>query len=106
MKTTFSKEELKQWNRPNKFFFVCAAGMAPVDSPADASEKWESFRDESNGGCSEIGNGGIVVNQRGEWVCRVSYNGRLWFSKDEQTEYDKFLLKKLPKLQGRQLCAS
>lgn len=80
--------------------------MAHVDSPADASEKWCAFRDASNAGGSEIGNGGIVVNQHGNWICGVSYNGRLWFSKDQMTGYDDFLLKKLPQLQGRELRAA
>jgi hypothetical protein len=100
MNINVTQKKPNVWNRPNKFFFVCESGVSPVESPADAAGKWEEFRDESNGGCSEIGNGGIVVNQHGDWVCKVSYNGRMWFSKDEIGPFDRYLLGKVA------LCAS
>ena len=90
--TTPANPRRRPYNQHNEFFFVCLSGCSPVESPTDAANKWNAFRMESAAGCSEIGNGGIVVNQRGEWMGRVSYNGRVWFSKDEMTSFDNFLL--------------
>lgn len=89
-----------------KFTFVCLSGAARVGCPADAAGLWEEFRDKTGAGCSELGNGGIPVNQRGEWVGKVSYNGRMFFSRDEIGPFDRYLLGKLPQLGKVALCAS
>ncbi len=49
----------------------------PVEDFADAQAKWDRFRTESGGGGSEIGEA-KVVDQNGETVARISYNGRIW----------------------------
>lgn len=50
----------------------------PVLSVEDAAAKWCCFRDESNGGVSEIGNGVIVRDEKKRVIARISYNGRVW----------------------------
>ncbi len=53
----------------------------PVLSVADAAAKWDAYRmaemENGGGGCSEIGNGGIVRAGK-QIVARISYNGRIW----------------------------
>ncbi|MFA7290879.1 MAG: LPD38 domain-containing protein [Rhodocyclaceae bacterium] len=49
----------------------------PVKSLDEASDKWVAFREESEAGVSEIGNG-IPVFLDGQQVARISYNGRVW----------------------------
>lgn len=51
---------------------------APVRSIQDARAKWNRFRDESDAGCSQIGNGVRVVDAAGAFVAYISYNGRVW----------------------------
>lgn len=52
-----------------------------VASVEDAAAKWDAYRMaeiyNGGGGCSEIGNGGIV-RQGKKIVARISYNGRIW----------------------------
>ena len=63
-----------------------ALGMGkrfPVASIEAAQAKWEAFRDGSGAGVSEVGNGVRLVDAHGNFVARISYNGRVWFTKDE-----------------------
>ncbi|MEO8411060.1 MAG: hypothetical protein ABI478_10850 [Propionivibrio sp.] len=61
---------------------------APVASVNDAADKWEAFRmaciRKGGGGVSQIGNGLNVVDRHGAFLARVSYNGRIWYSRDEE----------------------
>jgi hypothetical protein len=49
-----------------------------VDSLEDASKKWDTFRDQTGAGASEIGEGARIVDQDGKEVARISYNGKVW----------------------------
>jgi hypothetical protein len=49
-----------------------------VASIEDAAAKWCAFRDTTNAGVSEIGNGVDVITATGECVAHVSYNGKIW----------------------------
>ena len=50
----------------------------PVDSLQDARQKWNRFRDQSAAGASEIGEGARIIDQEGNTVARISYNGIVW----------------------------
>lgn len=56
----------------------------------DAATKWEAYRvaearkGGGKSGCSIIGNGGTVTNSDGNFVVRISYNGRFWNESDEE----------------------
>jgi hypothetical protein len=54
-----------------------------VESLAEASAKWQQFRDETGEGVSVIGNGAEVVDQDGKTVARIAYNGRVFDPKDK-----------------------
>jgi hypothetical protein len=54
---------------------------AEVASVEDARARWEAFRDASGAGASKIGNGLTVVDEGGEVVALISYNGRIWREK-------------------------
>lgn len=62
-------------------FKVRGKPTVPVLSVADAAHKWEQYRMAQiiagGGGCSQIGNGGIV-REGGKIIARISYNGRIW----------------------------
>ena len=58
-----------------------------VLSVMDAARKWESYRMahmmNGGGGCSEIGNGGIVRDGK-KIVAKISYNGRIWVDEERK----------------------
>ncbi len=60
-----------------------------VASVKDARDKWDEFvRRESEmggGGCSEVGNGGIVRKGK-KIVAKISYNGRVWDTKGNEIQ--------------------
>jgi hypothetical protein len=60
--------------------FRWAGRSTPVQSVEDAARKWHEFREATAEGVSQIGNGGEVVNERGEVIARISYNGRVTYS--------------------------
>lgn len=60
-----------------------------VESLEDARDKWERFRDTSEAGVSQIGNGIRVLDQDGKFVGRISYNGRIWSEEDRGPEGEK-----------------
>jgi len=68
-------------------FKIARHPAAIVESIADARAKWNEFvRRESEmggGGCSEVGNGGIV-RQGKRIVAKISYNGRVWDAKGNE----------------------
>lgn len=49
-----------------------------VASLEEASRKWDSFRDTTGAGASQIGEGARIVDQTGAEVARISYNGKVW----------------------------
>ncbi len=53
-----------------------------VASLEDASAKWCAFRNASMEGVSTIGNGVIVKDNDGNFVGRISYNGRIWLTQE------------------------
>ena len=55
----------------------------PVESVEDARNRWEALREQSGLGCSVIGNGVTVVDEQGEFIASISYNGRVWYTKQE-----------------------
>ena len=61
---------------PSLTFKISGKPRVPVLSVADAAAKWGAYRDQSGGGVSEIGNGGIVRDGE-KIVAKVSYNGRI-----------------------------
>lgn len=63
-------------------FKVHGKPAVQVQSVEDAAAKWSQYRDRTEAGCSEIGNGGIV-REDGKIVARVSYNGRIWNAKGD-----------------------
>ncbi len=68
-------------------FKIAKHAPVAVESVADARRKWNEFvRRESEmggGGCSEVGNGGIV-RQGKKIVAKISYNGRVWDTKGNE----------------------
>lgn len=54
------------------------SNVVPVASVEDAQDRWIEFRDRSAEGVSVIGNGVVVVDELGQEVARISYNGRIW----------------------------
>jgi hypothetical protein len=50
----------------------------PVSSLEGAARMWCAYRERSMAGVSQIGNGVRVLTASGEFVGRVSYNGRIW----------------------------
>lgn len=55
----------------------------PVASIQEASEKWTQFRQQSDAGVSDVGNG-VPVFENGKQVARISYNGRMWDMADNE----------------------
>ena len=55
----------------------------PVTSIQEASEKWTQFRQQSDAGVSDVGNG-VPVFENGKQVARISYNGRMWDMADNE----------------------
>jgi len=63
----------------------------PVGSLQQASEMFCAARDKSGHGASRTPNV-TIVNERGETVARISYNGRVWpvgeWTPDQKPIYD------------------
>jgi hypothetical protein len=59
-------------------YAIFAGRKVRVPSVEFASRKWTEFRQETNAGNSEIGNGVEVRDGNDNVVARVSYNGRIW----------------------------
>lgn len=78
------QEELESAETPGvpavkqQLFVVRGSQRFPVESIEDASEKWETFRDTTGAGASQIGEGATIVDQDGKEIARISYNGRIW----------------------------
>jgi hypothetical protein len=65
--------------RTDRKLFVQLDGKRyPVTSMEDARDKWNSFREATAAGVSEIGCGIDVCDEAGRLVGRISYNGRMW----------------------------
>jgi hypothetical protein len=68
-------------NAQSLMFKIKGKPAVPVISVADAAKKWDDYRMASmmqgGGGCSQIGNGGIVRDGK-KIVAKISYNGRIW----------------------------
>lgn len=64
--------------RAQRLFIIWNGNRREVASLEDAAAKWDTFRDATGAGASEIGGNAKVVDQDGTEVARISYNGRVW----------------------------
>jgi GGDEF domain-containing protein len=60
----------------------------PVESFADAQDKWDQFREQTGAGASSIGDGAKVYLD-GKEVARISYNGRMWETVEGRVDEDR-----------------